>query len=240
MSTFQIVINNKYGANKRFLLLQAIPPPTNGPSGDIFTNVYQRSPIIQSGASKVQFMMQQEYFAIIGTANKSDDGTHRVYTNEYLPTKLGPGGTIAAVTTQDNNPMWDVNAAAGKTLAVKGGFAIVTDNTFTTDDPNPFYVGVGARDPSSSDSVIPLQTWVAEPGLNTQVYPKPKYYICTGEYQPGMVIDPSLLANVLTVDFTNAVVPQAQFTLTNNGTYVPDSQVEVDGVKWSYGPMGGA
>lgn len=80
-------------------------------------------------------MLQQEYFAIIGTANKSDDGTHRVYTNEYLPTKLGPGGTIAAVTTQDNNPMWDVKAAAGKTLAVKGGFAIVTDNTFTTDDP---------------------------------------------------------------------------------------------------------
>lgn len=55
-----------------------------------------------------------------------------------------------------------------------------------------------------------------------------------------MVIDPSLLANVLTVDFTSAMVPQAQFTLTNNGTYVPDSQVEVDGVKWSYGPMGGA
>ncbi|KAH6952173.1 hypothetical protein DER45DRAFT_618886 [Fusarium avenaceum] len=211
MSTFRIVINNKYGANKRFLLLQANPPPTNGPSGDILTNVYQRSPTIQSGASKVQFMMQQEYFAIIGTANKSDDGTHR-----------------------------DVKAAAGKTLAVKGGFAIVTDNTFTTDDPNPFYVGVGARDPSSPDSVIPLQTWVAEPGLNTQVYPKPKCYICTGEYQPGMVIDPSLLANVLTVDFTSAMVPQAQFTLTNNGTYVPDSQVEVDGVKWSYGPMGGA
>jgi hypothetical protein len=136
MTTFQIVINNKYGADKRFLLLQANPSPTNGPSGDIFTNVYQRSPKIQSGDSSVQFVIQQEYFAIIGTANKSDDGTHRVYTNSYLPTKLGPGGTIAVVTTQHNDPMWDVSAAAGKTLAVKGGFAIVTDNTFTTDNPS--------------------------------------------------------------------------------------------------------
>ncbi|KAH7232872.1 hypothetical protein BKA59DRAFT_313137 [Fusarium tricinctum] len=240
MNTFQIVIKNKYGADKRFLLLQAIPSPTNGPSGDVFTNVYQRSPKIQSGESSVQFAMQQEYFAIIGTASKSDDGTHRVYTNSSLPIKFGPGGTIATVTTQDNDPMWDVNVTAGKTTAIKGGFAIVTDNSFTTDNPNPFYVGTGARDPSSPDSVIPLQTWVAEPGLNTQVYPKPKYYICTGEYQPGMVIDPSLLANVLTVDFTSAIVPQAVFTLSNNGTYVPDSNVQVNGIKWSYGPMGSA
>jgi hypothetical protein len=136
MNTFQIVIKNKYGADKRFLLLQAIPSPTNGPSGDVFTNVYQRSPKIQSGESSVQFAMQQEYFAIIGTASKSDDGTHRVYTNSSLPIKLGPGGTIATVTTQDNDPMWDVNVTAGKTTAIKGGFAIVTDNSFTTDNPS--------------------------------------------------------------------------------------------------------
>jgi hypothetical protein len=77
-------------------------------------------------------------------------------------------------------------------------------------------------------------TYVAEPGLNSQIFPKPRYYICTGEYQPGMVVDRNVFGKILQVDFTGSAIPQATFKLTSEGNYEPDLSVEKNGVSWEY------
>lgn len=139
MSTFSITIRNASNAPRRFLLFQDMPAPTNGPSSTVFTNVYQRSPKIQSGDdSHVSFQMKQEYFAIYGTGSESSDGSVRIYTSSAVPVKLGPGGSTVVLTTQDgqgDDPAWDKAAAAGQSTGAKGGFSIVTDTSFKY--PNP-------------------------------------------------------------------------------------------------------
>ncbi|KAB5583395.1 hypothetical protein GE09DRAFT_300493 [Coniochaeta sp. 2T2.1] len=241
MSTFSITINNNSNVARRFLLFQDMPAPTNGPSSTVFTNVYQRSPKIQSGDdSRVSFQMKQEYFAIYGTASESSDGSVRIYTSSSVPVKLGPGGTTVVVTTQDgegNDPSWDKAAAVGQTTGAKGGFSIVTDTSFKFPNPNTIYIGCGARDPKSPQSIIPVQTYIAEPGLNSQLFPKVKYYICFGEYQPGMVVDRTTLGNVLSVDFTGCTIPNASFTLNSNGAYEANPAVEQAGIKWAFGKV---
>ena len=140
MATYTIRIKNESNRPRRFLLFQDLPKPSNGPSDKVFTNVYQRSPKIESGnGSSTTFSMKQEYFAIYGTSSDNDDGTVRVYTSASMSAKLGPGGTVAVVSTQDGegtDPIWDTAAATSSPpTGAKGGFSIVTDNTFKY--PNP-------------------------------------------------------------------------------------------------------
>jgi hypothetical protein len=99
--------------------------------------------------------------------------------------------------------------------------------------PDAVYIGCGARDPESPWKIIPLQTWIAEPHRNSQLFPGARYYICSGEYSPGTAIDPTKLVNVLSVDFTACTIPNASFTLKPNGCYVAEPDVENSGVKWS-------
>ena len=82
-----------------------------------------------------------------------------------------------------------------------------------------------------------MQTYIAEPGLNSQLFPKVKYYICFGEYQPGMVVDRTTLGNVLSIDFTGCTIPNASFTLNSNGAYEADPAVGAAGIKWNFGKV---
>jgi hypothetical protein len=243
-TNYSITIKNNSNIARRFLLFQDMPQPSNGPGSKVFTNVYQRSPKIQSGDdSRVTFAMKAEYFAIYGTSSDNDDGTVRVYTSSSVPVKLGPGGSTVVMTTQDNNgedPIWDKAAMSGKSTAAKGGFSLVTDSSFKYPNPTNIYIGCGARDPKNPDSIIPIQTYIAEPGLNSQLFPRAKFYVCFGEYQPGMVVDRVSLGNVLLVDFTGSTIPSATFTLNNSGAYDADASVTKNGVNWSFGPVPGA
>ena len=99
--------------------------------------------------------------------------------------------------------------------------------------PDNIFIGVGASDPKDSNNVIPVQTFRAEPNLNSMFFPKMKYYICTGEVQPGTVVDRTSFGSVLKVDFTGATIPKAVFTLDPNGNYVDDGDVNKQrGIQW--------
>lgn len=138
-TTYSITIKNNSNVARRFLLFQDMPKPSNGPSSKVFTNVYQRSPKIQSGDdSRVSFQMKAEYFAIYGTSSDNDDGTVRVYTSSSVPVKLGPAGSVVVMSTQDGageDPIWDKSAAVGLSTNARGGFSLVTDTSFRY--PNP-------------------------------------------------------------------------------------------------------
>ena len=131
ITTCTITITNQSNSPKRFLLFQDAPKPTNGPTGKVFWNVYQRSPKIESGDdSKTRFEMDSQFFAIYGTATTNDIGNVRVYTSNSKSVKLGPDGSVAALTADQGDPKWNDEVAKDKKTAAKGGFSIITDDKF--------------------------------------------------------------------------------------------------------------
>lgn len=264
VTTCTITITNQSNTPKRFLLFQDMPRPTNGPTGKVFWNVYQASPKIESGNdSKARFEMDSEFFAIYGTSSARDIGNVRVYTNNSKSVKLGPDGSVAALTADGESPKWNDEFAKGKKTAAKGGFSIMTDDTFTFPNRSKFrlslshrifnavwltpslldniYIGVGAKDPKNPGSVIPIQTYLAEPSLNSLLFPHLKYYICTGEFQPGIIVDRTTIGSSLKVDFTGASVTDAVFTVNPKGQYTDEDGVnEKNGIKWEVSPVGAA
>lgn len=95
------------------------------------------------------------------------------------------------------------------------------------------YIGVGANDPKSPGDVIPIQTYIAEPGLNSQIFPHLTYYICTGEFEPGVIVDRNTLGDCLKIDFTGAAIPKAVYVVDSNGNYTDDEDItRKNGVKW--------
>lgn len=100
------------------------------------------------------------------------------------------------------------------------------------------YFGVGAKVPGS-DAIIPVQTYRAQPGIVAQVFPKVKYYVGFGAYEPGTVVDLVSLGDVLEIDFTGLAAHSATFTLDDKYSYIPDDDVEKQGIKWKVGPVTG-
>lgn len=214
--SYSITITNASNSSKQFLLFQALPKPSNVPGDDVFANVYQSSVNIEgNGESNVSFNMTNEWYAIYGTSNRSPDGKVRVSTSSSKPVSLGPDGSYNIITTHNKDgksPEW--KDAGGKTTAAPGAFSIATDGTFNFPSMYPFYplnkksymsnailttdklyFGAGAVDPDSG-KVIPVQTYPAKPNVVSQLFPKVKYYIAWGSYQPGSIIDLSELGNV--------------------------------------------
>ena len=133
VTTATITIKNKSTGFKRFLLFLEAPQLSHGPNGDVFHNVYQRSPKVQSGEhSLVEFQVDDRWFAVYGTSSNNDIGSPRVYTGDSVPVKPGPDGTVAVLSTSDGDPYWDDTAAQGKSTSTQGGFTIITDASFKT------------------------------------------------------------------------------------------------------------
>lgn len=139
MATFTITINNESNVPRQFFLFQDMPRPTNLQRKQVFTNVYQLSPVVSSGQrSSTTFFMQQKYYAIYGTSVQDPNGLFCVSTSDTTAVNLGPRGTVAALTTVDGDgtyPEFDRIAAPREAIASRGGFSIRTDNTFKYPSP---------------------------------------------------------------------------------------------------------
>ncbi|KAJ3942289.1 uncharacterized protein N0V96_007785 [Colletotrichum fioriniae] len=218
MGNFTITIKNQSNNHRSFLLFQGLPKPNTLDRNNVFANIYQQSPAIDgTGDARTTFSMEQRYFAVCGTAQPTRDGFMRVNTADTVPVRLGPNGTSAAVTGMGGYPTWDRSRMTDVTNA-QGALEIRTDNTFELSNHNRTYIGCGATDPRTGE-----------------VFPRPKYFIAVGRFDPGVIVDGRTLGQVLEVDFTGASVPSATSTLTNNGTYEADEKVELNGVKWTFG-----
>lgn len=167
MASFKITIKNKSNSDRAFLLFQDMPVPSNLNQKNVFANIYQRSPTINGkGAAHTDFTMKQQYYAIYGTSQATADGAIRVDTGDSVPAKLGPNGTLAVVTTVDQNgmdPTWDQSQMAN-TAQAKGGFDLRADNTFKFPNPSKTCVAIRPDDSSSLAEVSQMKsTSVAAP-----------------------------------------------------------------------------
>ncbi|KAF5966208.1 hypothetical protein FBULB1_11754 [Fusarium bulbicola] len=238
--TYTINIKNASLENKTFLLFQSLPKPSNVPQAEVFTNVYQRSVQVQgNGSSKASFQMTSQYWAVYGTSEQSQDGQTKVTTSDSRDTTLGPNGSFFVLSTMPGpngkpdgvSPCFDDTASGKQATDAAGAFTIRSDGSFTTYNESNIYFGVGAKDPKSGE-IIPIQTYRARPNVVSQIFPRVKYYIAFGNYEPGSIIAMNQLGNVLEVDFTTAVPNMCTFTLDATNNYVPDAGIVNSGIKW--------
>lgn len=74
---------------------------------------------------------------------------------------------------------------------------------------------------SNPPKVIPVATWAAKSSRDYKVYPKIKYYVSTGSYTSGDIVDIADLGKVATIDFTGKKETVAQVTQRDDGTFAP-------------------
>ncbi|KAI8221908.1 hypothetical protein K4K54_007333 [Colletotrichum sp. SAR 10_86] len=231
-NTYSITIKNRSLKPQSFMLFQALPKPANVPQNNVFTNVYQRAvQIVGNAQAQASFQISSECFAVYGTSNKSEDGMVKIDTSDYREVKLGPKGSRFYLSTQNSDGESPVFQKEDQSTDAGGAFIVSSDRTFSNLNPGNMYFGVGAKVPGT-DAIIPIQTYEAQPGVVAQIFPKVKYYIAFGHYEPGTIVDMSQLGDVLSIDFTGSADHNATFTLDSQNDYIPDKAVTEHGIKW--------
>lgn len=89
--------------------------------------------------------------------------------------------------------------------------------------PANLYIGVGATDPNQPAKVVPLQTYKAEPSLDSKLFPKLTYFVATGEFEPGQLVDRTKIGKWVKLDFEGAKVPKAFVVLQEDGLWIDDN-----------------
>lgn len=132
MMTCQISVTNKF-RSIQFFLFQEPPEIQNGPSDQIFSTMYQASDRVypsQDGSSTAQFQVQNTCYAISGSLKHGP--YPRIITNDSRMVRLGPGGSVLALTAPDYALTWNDAAVGGRQCANNGAFQLITDDTIPT------------------------------------------------------------------------------------------------------------
>jgi hypothetical protein len=81
------------------------------------------------------------------------------------------------------------------------------------------FAGLGAEDPTDSSNIVPVATFPVKPDLQYTVAPVTKYYVSTGSYEQGEIIDVTTLGEIATIDFTGINYTTATVVHNDDGTY---------------------
>ncbi|CZR49392.1 uncharacterized protein FPRO_08867 [Fusarium proliferatum ET1] len=227
---YEITILNQSALDQQYLLFQTSPTPNEQPSSTVFLNVYQASPIVpkptaQGEVSRASFTITEQWYAINGTAPSPLNANVTVNTSESEPVTLGAGATkgttlsLTTINSDGEDPKFDDS----KTMAAapNGAFQIVADTTFRFPNGNNIFIGLGAPDPLDASNILPTASIAALPGVTETIWPHNKWYISTGSFEQGEIIDTqSLTTTPLEVDF-EAGLPKQTFTNNSDGTFTP-------------------
>jgi hypothetical protein len=84
------------------------------------------------------------------------------------------------------------------------------------------FIGMGAQDPVTQ-GITPVATVPANPNSDFYFQPIVKYYIGTGEFEAGTVVNITEIGPVLSVDFTQTPETTAIYTQGSNNEYTSGS-----------------
>ncbi|KAK6710004.1 hypothetical protein SNK05_004481 [Fusarium graminearum] len=128
-SIYTITIKNNSMYPRSFILFQDIPTPSNIPSRDVFTNVYQRV-VGVSGKDEGEalFEISSECFVVHGTSTRSDMGMITVKTSDFKLVKLGPQGSRFYLTNRQSPTFGKEDGSS----EAAGAFIVSTDDTFSS------------------------------------------------------------------------------------------------------------
>jgi hypothetical protein len=132
MGDYSIKIMNQSGDTQSYILFQEAPKAQGIPASEVFTNVYQTAPGIQTGHnSHALFKMHKEFYCVCGTNPDPLAVDHSVTTSSADAVTLAQGnnaGTKVFLTAPSNDPSWD-DTRISTTLS-SNAFAVQTDTNF--------------------------------------------------------------------------------------------------------------
>ncbi|KAI9741654.1 MAG: hypothetical protein M1834_000038 [Cirrosporium novae-zelandiae] len=225
MADYSITIFNESNDDAIYYLFQEPPKADKADDQNIFTNIYGASPSIQSGdGSNVVFAIHKEWFAICGTPPAPLAQGVKVSSSARESVLLGQSdaqppqlGTVEFIHANDNSPRF-VDAKVSVTSAL-GGFGITTDDSFSYPNERHFFVGVGGRDPTNGTKVVPTVVVEAHPNTAYTFYPKSIYWICSGTFEAGEIVDIKTITQKVEVDFSKEF-PDVAYTHNSFGDFV--------------------
>lgn len=65
--------------------------------------------------------------------------------------------------------------------------------------------------------------YIAEPNLNSILFPKMTFYVGIGEYEPGQLVDRTMLGKYVKIDFEGCRIPEAALVLEQDGSWVDNN-----------------
>ncbi|KAI9760230.1 MAG: hypothetical protein M1835_000212 [Candelina submexicana] len=219
MATVKIIVKNKSSANQQFQIFNDRPAYSTS-VGEAWINVWGRSPGIGAKNGTAQFQFVEEMFAVCGM-NPEPLGTGLVVsTADTQPVKLGTDkqeATDVPLITDHGGVVFD--AANIKSFKKDGSFGI-SSGTYNMDQYKNAFCGLGRRSPfPGQQDIVPVSVWQAKPGQKYQITPKRVYYISTGSFVEGRIVDFAQLGAYATIDFTGRTETIATVELDNTLSY---------------------
>ncbi|PKX95972.1 uncharacterized protein P174DRAFT_419867 [Aspergillus novofumigatus IBT 16806] len=214
---YSITVKNKTGKTKNYLFFNQEPGESSS-VGQIYTNVWIRSPGVPSPNGRADFHVKVANFAICGTTPDPVDYGVVVATSDFAPVELTTNakkGTVPLMNIVNEGPQFI--APYGETDK-DNSFGIQV-KAFDPDRYPTVYCGFGKL--NQKGEVVPVAVWRASPSEKYILTPKVTYYVSTGDYKAGETVDVTQIGAISTVDFTTAKPGQTVATITHkeDGSY---------------------
>ncbi|KAG4441286.1 hypothetical protein IFR05_003214 [Cadophora sp. M221] len=219
MPTYTIIVKNQSGQSQKYLLFQA-PPQAAAALGKVWSNVWIQTGGTPSPNGKQNIRITEDIFAIAGTTPQAlADGVVVTESDFVGPVVLASGtvpGTAPTVGIVGGNPAFDPKPYGTTTKANSFG---ITTKVFDKETFPYVIVGMGKYD--ATGNVVPCLTWSADPNSKYDITPQSTYYIATGSFTPGDVVDVTKYGAKVSIEFGTAPAGWTVATVTqqSDGTY---------------------
>jgi hypothetical protein len=198
MAEIEISVNNLNSTDRKFYLFST-PPVVSGSGPNIFANIYLATGLVagSTGTGKITVTTDKLY-AICGKQSLAVGST--VLTSDKHVVTLGDSGAQngTGVTIKNNEHVPHFDKPKTKKNAPPGNYQVITGSDFTAQDN--FFTGLGGT--NQDGQVIPVSTFKADPSITYSIAPVKMYYICTGSYKTGQIINVKEVGETVTIDFT--------------------------------------
>ncbi|KAI9696701.1 MAG: hypothetical protein M1836_005063 [Candelina mexicana] len=219
MATLKIIVKNKSTADQEFQIFNDRPAFSTS-VGEAWINVWGRSPGTGAMNGTAQFQFTEEVFAVCGMTPEPLAPGLVVSTSDWEAVKLGTDkqeATDVPLKTDHGGVVLDKQNI--KQFKKNGSFGIFT-GVYNMDQYKNAFCGLGRLSPyPGQQDIVPVSVWQAKPSQNYQITPKRVYYISTGSFVEGKIVDFAQLGAYATIDFTGRTETVATVELDNTLSY---------------------
>ncbi|KAL5371332.1 hypothetical protein DPSP01_014336 [Paraphaeosphaeria sporulosa] len=212
MSTkYSIIIKNKSQDSQRYLIFND-PPKASKNVGKAWSNIWMKTGGTPTPNGTQNLTIEIENFAVCGTTPTPLGHGVSVKESDYASVSLTAEsiqGTAPVMKIVDDTPAFTQPYSS---VDLANSFGIVTD-AFNPEQYRNVYCGYGKYD--DTGNVVPVAVWTAKPSQIYEVTPVVTYYVSTGDFHAGDVVDVTTLGAIAKIDFTTAKAGQTMATITH-------------------------
>ncbi|KAK1688039.1 hypothetical protein BDP55DRAFT_658439 [Colletotrichum godetiae] len=222
MANVKITVKNQSERAQQFLILNEKPTYSES-VGRAWTTVWGCSPGTPGRHGTARFSVEEHYYAVCGMTPEALQTNLIVNTSDFDKVNLGTGqekGSLETLEIQDGGVAFEKGDK--RDLDKDGSFGIDITAYDSREYENVF-CGLGMKSPTPGEDqeVIPVSVWRPDSNQRYQITPKRIYYISTGHFIPGTVIDLVQLGRAVTIDFAGKKETVATVIYNTESDFLP-------------------